>query len=598
MATVPLSYTKVKILSGVPWTIDYKHTRKFNNKSEQLSYFNSKPVLYSEDNNKFILNEGKHSIKVGGRDLDLYDKMLKANYIMFQNDEYSDKWFYGFVTKIERLNSNVTEIFFALDLYQTWCFDWNFKPSFVVREHCPLWNSDGSPVINTIDEGLNYGDAYDDVHVTHFVPNSGIKFLVLISTKMLHGTQKEKSVATYNATAQPLTYYVLPVTLTGEPIKVMIGGQDIPVASPEKLLSTVYDSESSQKAIVSIFMTDSIGCPFTVAGGGETPYNITFTEKDQKLVRATIGDGDKQNDVLYVQDVKRYKTETFDVEGKYEFFPNYKESKLYMYPYSVLVVDDFKGNTIDYKLEYVNDNKLSFNMKGSMGTSNKVSYSVRNYNNKSNSTNHQDNQYSIINNSVQDVPVINDMLASYMQSNRNSLMHQQDQIVFNGMMGGGSAMLGSENNALSGRNNAFTQLGSGMQVAQGLGNTVLALQGMEAKKKDINNIPPSITKQGSNTGYTYGHRYDGFTLIKKTLKPEYAKKLSDFFNMFGYKKNEVKIPNFKTRQNWNYVETKNCNVTGDFNNEDLYEIKRIFDNGITLWHTDDIENYGLSNEPI
>ena len=68
--------------------------------------------------------------------------------------------------------------------------------------------------------------------------------------------------------------------------------------------------------------------------------------------------------------------------------------------------------------------------------------------------------------------------------------------------------------------------------------------------------------------------------------------------MFGYKTNEVKVPNFHTRRYWNYVQTANCVITGNFNNEDLTELRAIFDNGITLWHTDDVGNYSLNNEVI
>ena len=135
-------------------------------------------------------------------------------------------------------------------------------------------------------------------------------------------------------------------------------------------------------------------------------------------------------------------------------------------------------------------------------------------------------------------------------------------------------------------------------MIQGAGNTVLDLQAMQAKKQDISNVPPQIAKMGSNTAYDFGNGHKGIYVIKKQITEEYRKKLTDFFKMFGYKVNEVKIPNFHTRQNWNYVQTSSCNITGNFNNEDLNELKSVFDNGITLWHTDDVGNYSLGNEVI
>jgi hypothetical protein len=159
---------------------------------------------------------------------------------------------------------------------------------------------------------------------------------------------------------------------------------------------------------------------------------------------------------------------------------------------------------------------------------------------------------------------------------------------------GGSALgpMGTVAGAVSGAMGGITS------TVQGAGNAVLQMQGIQAKQKDINNVPPSISKMGGNTAYATGNGYNGLYIIKKQIKPEYRKKLSDFFNMFGYKVNEVKTPNFHTRQSWNYVQTSNCMITGNFNNDDLNELKAIFDNGITLWHTNDVGNYSLGNEVI
>ena len=111
-------------------------------------------------------------------------------------------------------------------------------------------------------------------------------------------------------------------------------------------------------------------------------------------------------------------------------------------------------------------------------------------------------------------------------------------------------------------------------------------------------MPPQIAKMGANTSFDFGTGRHGLYIIKKQIKPEYQKVLEDFFNLYGYKVNEVKIPNFKTRTYWNYVQTADCNIIASLNNEDVQELKDIFNSGITLWHTDDIGNYLLDNEVI
>ena len=55
--------------------------------------------------------------------------------------------------------------------------------------------------------------------------------------------------------------------------------------------------------------------------------------------------------------------------------------------------------------------------------------------------------------------------------------------------------------------------------------------------------------------------------------------------MFGYKTNLLKLPNITGRSNWNYVETRNINLLGNIPETDLDTIRKMFDSGITLWHT-------------
>lgn len=54
--------------------------------------------------------------------------------------------------------------------------------------------------------------------------------------------------------------------------------------------------------------------------------------------------------------------------------------------------------------------------------------------------------------------------------------------------------------------------------------------------------------------------------------------------MYGYKVNEVKIPNITGRTNWNYVKTQECNILGDIPQEDMQTLKNIFNSGVTFWH--------------
>jgi hypothetical protein len=453
----------------------------------------------------------------------------------------------------------------------------------VVREHCPLWNADGSPVINTVDEGLNYGSEYNVASVQHYRPYDDLYFLVVISKKTMHNGSSIYS-STVNGLPQNLCYYVHPFRLDGSVPNNGFGLTQLVGA----VVNAMYMSTDAVNNIVSMYITDMLpDNPFY--DGSTISFNTDYYEA------ATID----TVTTLFVHSLP-YSSWIKDMGNKYDGYTSVSESKLLMHPYTVTVLDDFKGNRIELKNEYINSPDLIMDIRGSLGLSNKTVYSVKDYLSGSLTDDgikeKVSMEHALIDNNPNDLPVMADMLSAYIQGNRNSIQNQKNQLYFNAVMGGingvmNTAMGGMMMGAMGAAQGAGTTI-------QGFGNTVFQLQAITAKQQDINNVPPTITKMGSNSYFDYGHGYTGVWVIKKEITPEYRKKLTDFFNMFGYKKNEVKIPNFHTRQNWNFVQTNTCTITGNFNNEDLKTLKSIFDAGITLWHTDDIGNYSLPNEVI
>ncbi|AGI10618.1 Tail protein [Bacillus phage MG-B1] len=593
MAVVPVSGSSVFFKKGVPFSNDYKNTRWFENATDQLNYFSTRPTVHSMGEVTFVENDGKSYVSADAS----IDELRDVSYMMFQNAGYNNKWFYAFVTKLTRKSSNTTYVYFEIDVLQTWLFNIEWKPSFVVREHCPLWNADGSPVVNTIDEGLNYGSEYETVEVKHHILNAGIRFLVIATKKAIHGTSKGNVMPSIVGVGQPFSYYVLPFVDKDEVVWATIQGERHRMSTLIDTLQGLYKDQDFTNNIATMFITENIG--LSVSGsdaGGE--YQIGFTDPSQIVEYAEGGEGAK---MVYVSDAKNFLPKTTFIGKKYDGYRDVKESKLLMYPYTVLTLDDMQGNRRDYKNEYISRPDISVVSKGSLGTSNKMSYSISGYNMDVNTNMHQylTDEWGIQNINPNDVSILTDMISAFIQGNKNSLLNQKDQIMLQGYAGlGQSALSGAGSVMQGGAGGVLGGASAGVSVIKGAGSTVLALQGIEAKIDDIRNLPPQLNKMGTNTSYDIGNGFKGVFLIKKQIKAEYQKKLEDFFNMFGYKKNEVKIPNFHTRQNWNYVETKNCNLIGHFNTEDLNELKAVFDRGITLWHTNDIGNYALSNEVI
>lgn len=596
MAVVPVSGTNIRLISGVPFSNDYKHTRWFKSVSEQTAYFTGKTAIHTMSEANFQRIEGKNFIAVNRS----IDALWHTNYLMFQNAQYSSKWFYAFVTKLEYKQKNTTLVHFQIDVLQTWRFDVTFKNSYVIREHAKLWNSDGSPVVNTVDEGLNYGTEYDIVKAENIKPLGDIQFLVIVAKQKMHdgvvsGTEEEnpaatqsKIEATNNGVPQPLAYYVHPFKNDGSKVTANFG-----ISGIKTVLKGLYTQDDAVNNIVSLYITDYVGADVSASGD-----SVTFNVDQFEL--AQVSDNTNENfNTVYLKDAKTYSYLSKTVGAKYDGYRSVKESKLLMHPYTVLTMDDFKGNRRDFKNEYIRNNNLILHVRGSLGTSNKVAYTVAYYNTGSEMPNNGLSDQvmlegSIINNNPNDVPIINDYLSAYLQGNRNSIANQKDSIMWNGTMG-------QVNNVASGVANARAGdvagvVGNATNAVQGGGNTVLQLQGLQAKQNDIANIPPAVSKMGSNTAFENGNGYRGLFIMKKQIKPEYAQKLESFFRMYGYKMNELKYPNLATRESFNYIQLADANITGNINNEDLQEFRNCFNNGITLWHVDDIGNYSLSNE--
>lgn len=76
---------------------------------------------------------------------------------------------------------------------------------------------------------------------------------------------------------------------------------------------------------------------------------------------------------------------------------------------------------------------------------------------------------------------------------------------------------------------------------------------------------------------------------------EEAIKLDQFFDMYGYATNSVKIPNEDSRESWNYVKTNNVIINGSMPAQDMARIKAMYNRGVRFWHTTDVGNYSLSN---
>lgn len=102
----------------------------------------------------------------------------------------------------------------------------------------------------------------------------------------------------------------------------------------------------------------------------------------------------------------------------------------------------------------------------------------------------------------------------------------------------------------------------------------------------------------SDTDLSFVTRNSGFDIRQMAVRPEIARVADDFFSMFGYATNQLKVPNMTGRASWNYVKTDNVIINGSIPVDAMARIKTMFNSGIRFWHTTDVGNYALPNNIV
>lgn len=290
--------TTIKMLKDAPLDNTYRNTIYFANVGDQTSYFSGKTKYTFATQSYQRVQKG--TLRVGRKADDLYD----CNYLMFQNTAYGNKWFYAFVTGVEYVNNETSEVSFEIDVMQTWHFDYDVKMSFVERE-MSVTDKIGD---NLVPENLEIGDyVYKDLGLT-----SLFNLYQVVIAATFDENMEDATGGMYGGVFSGLHYNVF--------------------STWQSAASFIAEATEQNKAdgIVSIFMLP-----------------IAFT-------------ADYQSSIPEVFDIERDK-HLSDIDG---YIP--KNNKLFTYPYNLLYVTNNEGNVANYAFEYFSTDKCNFNVSGAM----------------------------------------------------------------------------------------------------------------------------------------------------------------------------------------------------------------------------------------
>lgn len=605
-----LSNTNVSFLTGVPFDMSYAHTRWFESRSEQYSYF-KRFEKFTHAQHNVIVSNGRGYIDLNKN----YDDVFSCNYLMYQNNQYGKKkWFYAFITKVQYINRNVTRVFFEIDVIQTWRFEISFKQSFINREH------ENGNARNFTPESVQIGNEYETVKEFTVRPHDFYYFVICSKQTIDFKEETEGVSGSFFGSPNTLTYYFYPLAYAKEG-----AGPEVPmqfadtlgnfqyssVAGLRKMLHELKENENAVNNIVSMFITEYVPIEVKTVDASLNKYQFS------SVLQTSFNPGDSNRQWVYRLSGEKnmfLPTKEIRVGNVFEHI-NESAEKLRYYPYTVVEISDGRGNVATYKPESLPNGELVLSIMGGFTHFNNVNYALKGYNNEYSRSAMMSN--ALISNTPQDVAVLDDRTTAYLQGNKNSMEAQRKTWASDKKYSqltqinrGVSSGLNMFNTGASGDLAHSTKARSDMiddasAMTQAFINYNKAgsdyqnkINEQNAMLEDISNVPDNLVKQGSNVSTSVGNDLLGVRVTIKRVKPEYLNRVRNYFHMFGTKVTDLKIPNIHTRQYWNYIQTTMCNIQCDFYNDDIVKIREIFDRGITLWHTDDLYNYAKANGVI
>ena len=516
--------TNIKLLK-VPFEMDNLNQLTFSNATAQYNYFNGLSGKLEYDDCTYQRKEGYMAIPENA------DTLQPYNYCMYQNEQYGNKWFYAFITNITYESNRVSYVYIKTDVFQTWQFDIVWKRSFVEREH----TNDDTIGANTVPEGLELGE-----YIINYKEKINLctSFYIGMSvTELPHGlgsdTRADYGTGKYYGGVYSGSTYIV--------------ARNIDEAGN---ILAYYNKAGKIDSIVAIFM---IPTNLVTISSWITESSWSWTLEYGLVAQSTSPIG-----FSVIMNTRK----PTSLNG---YTPINK--KLLVYPYQYLNVDNNYGIVCTYHFEdFVTNalNSISFNVDSTIVPGMSIKVCPAGYKNSE-----TDNDIEGF--MLGKLPICsyqNDIYKNWLRQNAIniglSVVGSAGQVI------AGSAMLSSGVTSLAGAGSIASGLhGITSTIGQAIEHSIIPNQA----EGNINGSDVNFAKGLYNPMCYY-----------MCIKNEYAQIIDNFFSMYGYKTNRLKLPNRTGRTNWNYVKTVGCNITGDIPQKDLQELKSMFDNGVTLWH--------------
>ena len=380
--------TTIRFLK-VPFSPSQNNVLKFGSLAEQITYMESK-IIYTMSNCTYQREGNGEFIRVGKS----MDNLYNCNYVMFQNANFSDKYFYAFIDKMEYVNPSVTNVYIKMDSYQSFQFDFTLQNSFIDRQ---TFSTD---YYNTLVD----------------IPSTGDLKVVYEYSQLLIGDYFilcNADPTTEDATSSPLYYpsigtYSMPVYM----IKCSSGSI---MSEIIQAISNKGRADRIQACYYSPVTVDSIA-DYTIINMPKGDLNLSFTTLD--IVDHIVKDN-------LLTDI------TFNIPYSYTF------KKELCYPYAKLeVVDKITGKSIELDIsKFADPFNPTFKLMGSVSELPEYKLIPTNYNGVDYSI-----ENALVVNPSCELPIFSNSYAKYLKDNT---MSQGINAVMSGVSAIGSIQTGN-----------------------------------------------------------------------------------------------------------------------------------------------------------
>lgn len=512
-------------LLNVPLEIDYKDQIYFSNKTDQANYFKSKKV-HSFENLTYQRKE--NWIRVPKHIDDLYN----CNYVMYRNNNYTNRWFYAFITRMEYKTDECTHIFIETDVYQTWLFDVTIKKSFVEREHV----MDDTIGLHTIPEGLETGEYKCNKSIIN-KDLASYGFVVASHLDLVEESDGDAIGSVYNGVYSGYKYYYC--------------GSE---GNVDRLLEQFGDGQT--ESVACIFVVPAEFIYHTNKDIGEMSIQVIDTGWDER--------SRKWNSTRYedpAEETKIFKPTKLD-----DYTP--KNNKLFTFPYCYLNMSNNAGSNAIYHYESFknpdDENLCDFNISSVLTPGMSIRCNPLNYDGvaENNESGLNGGKYPICSWS-------SDIYTNWLTQNGINI----GLSITSGLIQIGSGVAMTIGSGGVGGFVGAGAIGSGLSAITGVVSEMYQ-HSLNPKQAEGNINSGDVTLPKGNLT---------FTAYQMTIKKQFAECIDNYFEMFGYKVNALKVPNLSGRPYWNYVKTIDINIDGAIPSDDMQKLKSIYNKGVTLW---------------